>query len=131
MPFFAQDIFLEAEKKGPLTEPDYLKALQTSKQLARSGIDDALATHDLDALIAPTNGPAWMIDHVNGDSYGIGSSSLAAISGYPNVTVPAGYVSGLPIGLSFIGTAWNERQLIEIAYAFEQATQARQAPRLE
>jgi amidase len=72
-----------------------------------------------------------MIDHINGDSYGIDSSSLAAISGYPNITVPAGQVSGLPIGLSFIGTAWNEKQLIEIAYAFEQATEARQAPRLK
>ena len=84
--------------------------------------------HNLDALIAPTNGPAWMIDHVNGDAFGIGSSSLAAISGYPNITVPAGFVSGLPIGISFVGKPWNEKQLIEIAYAFEQATGARRAP---
>ncbi len=131
MPIFGQDIFLKAEEKGPLTDAAYLEALQQSKSLARSGIDGAVGAHQLDALIAPTNGPAWMIDHVNGDSYGIGSSSLAAISGYPNVTVPAGHVSGLPIGLSFIGSAWNEKQLIEIAYAFEQATEARQPPDLE
>ncbi len=128
MPIFGQDIFIEAEARGPLTEAAYLQALEKSKRLARSAIDDALAGHDLDALIAPTNGPAWMIDHVNGDSFGIGSASLAAISGYPNVTVPAGQVAGLPIGLSFIGAAWNEKQLIEFAYAFEQATGARQAP---
>jgi amidase len=128
MPIFGQDIFVKAEEKGPLTDDAYLEALQTSKRLARSAIDDALTEHDLDALIAPTNGPAWMIDHVNGDSYGIGSSSLAAISGYPNISVPAGQVAGLPIGLSFIGAAWNEKQLIEFAYAFEQATGARQTP---
>ncbi len=128
MPIFGQDIFIKAEEKGPLTEDAYLQALEKSTRLARSAIDDALAEHDLDALIAPTNGPAWMIDHVNGDTYGIGSSSLAAISGYPNVSVPAGQIAGLPIGLSFIGAAWNEKQLIEFAYAFEQATDARRAP---
>ncbi|MBT8092194.1 MAG: amidase [Gammaproteobacteria bacterium] len=131
MPIFGQEIFLQAQEKGPLTDATYLEALQQSKELARSGIDGALGEHRLHALIAPTNGPAWMIDHVNGDNFGIGSSSLAAIAGYPNITVPAGQVSGLPIGLSFIGSAWNEKQLIEIAYAFEQATEARQAPRLQ
>jgi len=130
MPFFGQEIFLQAEAKGELTEPAYLEALETSKRIAQAGIDETLLEFDLDALIAPTNGPAWMIDHVNGDSFGIGSSSLAAISGYPSITVPAGFVSGLPIGLSFIGTAWNEKQLIEIAYAFEQATRVRRAPDL-
>lgn len=128
MPYFGQEIFLEAESRGPLTDSAYLEALETSKSMAQAAIDGTLAEHDLDALIAPTNGPAWMIDHVNGDSFGLGSSSLAAISGYPNVTVPAGFVSGLPIGLSFMGTAWNEKQLIEIAYAFEQATGVRRAP---
>ncbi|MGI9247795.1 MAG: amidase, partial [Woeseiaceae bacterium] len=128
MPIFGQDIFLQAELKGALTDPDYLDALETSKRLARSAIDKAMDQHELDAIVAPTNGPAWMIDHVNGDNFSIGSSSLAAISGYPSITVPAGYVSGLPIGLSFIGRTWNEKQLIEIAYAFEQATRARQAP---
>ena len=91
-----------------------------------------LDEHDLDALIAPSNGPAWMTDHVNGDaSSGIGSSTFAAVSGYANITVPAGFVSGLPIGVSFIGTAFSERTLIEIAYAFEQASMARRPPSIE
>lgn len=127
---FGQDIFLLAEEKGPLTEEAYLAALENSKQVAQDGIGNALEEHGLDALIAPTNGPAWMIDHVNGDSFSVGSSSLAAVSGFPNITVPAGFVSGLPIGLSFIGKPWNEKQLIEIAYAFEQATGVRRAPDL-
>jgi len=130
MPIFGQDYFLLAQEKGPLTEEAYLAALEDSKQAARAGIDSTLDDNNLDALIAPTNGPAWMIDHVNGDTFSIGSSSLAAVSGYPNVTVPAGFVSGLPIGLSFIGKPWNEKQLIEIAYAFEQATGVRRAPAL-
>jgi len=128
MPYFGQDIFIKSEARGPLTDPAYLEALETSKRIARSSIDGVMDRHELDALIAPTNGPAWVIDLVNGDSYHIGSSSLAAISGYPNISVPAGFVSGLPIGLSFMGKAWNEKQLIEIAYAFEQAAEARQAP---
>ncbi len=128
---FGQDIFLEAEAKGALSDSAYLEALDTSKRLARDSLDSALAEHRLDALVAPTNGPAWKIDHINGDSFHIGSASLAAVSGYPNITVPAGQVAGLPVGLSFIGNAWNEKQLIEIAYAFEQATEARQAPELD
>ena len=128
MPFFGQDIFTKAESRGDLDDPAYLEALEKSKRIAREGLDGALDGHDLDALIAITNGPAWTIDHVNGDSFHIGSSSLAAVSGYPNVTVPAGFVSGLPIGLSFIGKPWNEKQLIAIAYAFEQATLARKPP---
>ena len=130
MPVFGQEIFLMAQEKGPLTDESYIQALENSQRVARAGIDESMQEHDLDALIAPTNGPAWMIDHVNGDSFGLGSSSLAAISGYPSVTVPAGFVSGLPIGLSFTGIAWNEKQLIEIAYAFEQATGVRRAPDL-
>jgi amidase len=130
MPEFGQDILLLSVEKGPLTDEAYLAALDDSKRISQSGIDGALNEHNLDALIAPTNGPAWVIDHVNGDSFGIGSSSLAATSGYPSVTVPAGFVSGLPIGLSFIGKSWNEKQLIEIAYAFEQATGVRRAPGL-
>lgn len=128
MPVFGQEIFLEAEEKGPLTDEAYLTALTESKRIATEGLNGAMDEHSLDALIAITNGPSWMIDHVNGDSFGIGSSSLAAISGYPSITVPAGFVSGLPIGLSFIGKPWNEKQLIEIAYAFEQATGVRRAP---
>jgi amidase len=97
-------------------------------RIAREGIDGAMEEHELDALIAPTNGPAWMIDHISVDSFGIGSSSLAVISGYPSITVPEGFVSGLPIGLLFIGKAWNEKQLIEIAYALEQTNEARRLP---
>lgn len=130
MPIFAQDIFLLAEEKGPLTNDDYLEALETSKRIASTGIDRAMDEHDLDALIAPSNGPAWLTDPINGDSFHVGSSSYAAISGYPNITVPAGFVSGLPVGLSFIGRAYSEKQLIEIAYAFEQATGIRRAPEL-
>jgi amidase len=130
MPIFGQEIFLLAAEKGPLTDEAYREALSGSKDAARGLLDSAMEEHQLDALIAPTNGPAWMIDHINGDSFSIGSSSLAAISGYPNITVPTGYVSGLPIGLSFIGKAWNEKQLIEMAYAFEHATGVRRAPDL-
>ena len=130
MPVFGQDIFIAAEDKGTLEDPAYLEALEKSKRIARDGLDGAMDEHRLDAIIAITNGPAWMIDHANGDAFHIGSSSLAAISGYPNITVPAGFASDLPIGLSFIGKPWNEKQLIEIAYAFEQATGARRAPDL-
>lgn len=128
MPIFGQEILLEAQDKGPLTDSAYLEALATSRQIARSGIDSVMAEHDLDALIAPTNGPAWLTDHINGDTFHVGSSSYAAVSGYPSVTVPAGFVSGLPIGLTFIGQANSDAQLIEIAYAFEQATNIRKAP---
>jgi len=131
LPLFGQDIFVDAEAKGPLSDSAYLEALETSRELARGSLDRAMEEYQLDALVAPTNGPAWKIDHVNGDSFHVGSSSLAAVSGYPNITVPAGQVSGLPIGLSFMGNAWNEKQLIEIAYAFEQATEARPIPELD
>ena len=130
MPVFGQEIFLAAEEKGPLTDAAYLEALAKSKRIARTGLDGAIEEHQLDAIIAVSNGPAWMIDHANGDSFHIGSSSLAAISGYPSITVPAGFTSGLPIGVSFVGKPWNEKQLIEIAYAFEQATGVRRAPEL-
>jgi len=130
MPWFGQEIFLEADAKGPLTDEAYLAALETSKRIARSGIDTIMDEKELDALIAPTNGPARPIDLINGDASGIGSSSLAAVSGYPSITVPAGFVSGMPVGLSFMGKAWNEKQLIEIAYAFEQTTRIRKPPDL-
>jgi amidase len=128
MPIFGQEIFEEANEKESLDSPAYLKALATSKRIMQRGIDAALEGHRLDALIAPSNGPAWMIDHVNGDNFSVGSSSFAAISGYAAVTVPAGFVSGLPIGLSFIGGAFSEKSLIEIAYAFEQAALGRRPP---
>jgi amidase len=128
MPIFGQEIFEEAKEKGSLDSPSYLEALATSKLIMQEGIDGALGGYRLDAFIAPSNGPAWMIDHVNGDNFSIGSSSFAAISGYATVSVPAGFVSGLPIGLSFIGAAFSEKSLIEMAYAFEQAALRRRPP---
>lgn len=132
MPIFGQEDFLEAQGKGPLTDTQYLDALAASKRISQNGIDNALQANQLDALIAPTRGPAWLTDHINGDlSSGISSSSLAAISGYPSITVPAGQVVGLPIGVSFIGGAFSDTKLIQLAYAFEQASQARKPPLLD
>lgn len=129
MPWFDQEIFEEAQAKGDLTTEEYLKALAESKKWAgKEGIDKVMAEHNLVAIIAQTNGPAWSIDWVNGDNFSGGSSSPAAISGYPNITVPMGFVEGLPIGISFFGKAWTEPKLIEIAYAFEQATKHRKIP---
>ncbi len=130
MRHFGQEILIRSEGKGSLSDEAYVTALANSKDLAQTGLAAVMDEHELDALIAPTNGPAWMIDLVNGDAFHVGSSSLAAYSGFPNITVPAGQVAGLPVGLSFIGKPWNEKQLIEIAYAFEQATGARYAPDL-
>ncbi len=130
MPIFGQEILLASDAKGSLQDDAYKHALATSRSTARQGLDSAFEEHALDALVAPTNGPAWMIDPVNGDSFGVGSSSLAAISGYPSITVPAGFASGLPIGLTLMGKPWNEKQLIALAYAFEQTTEIRQPPRL-
>ncbi len=130
MPIFGQEHMLAAEARGPLTEPEYEEALAASGAAMRERLAALMDEHDLDALIAPTNGPAWMTDHVNGDNFHIGSSSFAAVSGFPNITVPAGFVAGLPIGLSFTGRAFTEKDLIEMAYAFEQATLARRPPEL-
>lgn len=130
MPFFEQELFLQAEEKGPLDSQEYLDALTTSRRLARQeGIDKVMDEHHLDAILAPTGGPAWTLDPVNGDHFGGGSSTAAAVAGYPNVTVPAGFVHGLPIGVSFFGRAWSEPTLLKIAYGFEQTTHHRQAPR--
>jgi amidase len=130
LPFFGQDTFLKAEAKGPLTDEAYKKAREACLQYARKeGLDAVFAEHKLDALVASSGGPAWLIDLVNGDSGTGGSSSLAAVSGYPNITVPAGWAFGLPMGISFMGTAWSEPTLIKLAYAFEQATKARKPPR--
>ncbi|VAW37311.1 N-carbamoylputrescine amidase, partial [hydrothermal vent metagenome] len=129
MPYFAQENFTAAQAKGPLTDQAYVDALANSQRLARAeGIDATLEKYQLDAIVAPTGGPAWLTDWVNGDHYGGSSSSPAAIAGYPNITVPAGYVFGLPVGISFIGGAWQEPTLLRLAYAFEQATQYRQPP---
>ncbi len=128
MPFFGQEIMELAQTKGPLTDAAYVEALETSKRIARGAIDGALAQHDLDALVAPTNGPAWLTDHILSDHFSVSSSSLAAISGYAAVTVPAGYISGLPVGVSFIGGPFSEETLIGLAYDFEQASRARKPP---
>ena len=130
MPYFGQDLFIKAEAKGPLTEKTYLDALAKNHQLARTeGIDAIMDKHQLDALVAPTGGPAWLTDLVNGDHVGGGSSNAAAVAGYPNINVTAGSIVGLPVGISFFGRAWNEPTLIKLAYAFEQTTKARQGPR--
>jgi len=130
MPYFGQDLFLKSEAKGPLTEKEYLDAIAKNRQLARTeGIDALMDKHRLDALVAPTGGPAWLTDLVNGDHAAGGSSNAAAIAGYPNINVTAGFISGLPVGISFFGRAWSEPTLIKLAYAFEQTIKARQAPR--
>jgi amidase len=131
MPYFGQEDMIEAQAKGPLTSEEYRAALAQNHYLTRSsGIDMALQAHHLDALVMPSGGPAWLIDMVNGDSinWGTHSTSLAAVAGYPHITVPAGYIFGLPVGLSFIAGAWQEPTLIKLAYAFEQATNARMLP---
>ncbi len=130
MPYFGQERLVAAEAKGPLSEPGYLAALAGARRLSRAeGIDRTMDAHRLDAIVGPTGGPAWVTDLVNGDHFGGSSSGYAAVAGYPNVTVPAGAVHGLPVGLSFFGRAWSEPTLIRIAYAFEQATRARIVPR--
>jgi amidase len=130
MPYFGQDLFLKAEGKGPLSEKAYLDSVARNHQLARTeGIDAIMDKHHLDALVAPTGGPAWLTDLINGDHSAGGSSNAAAVAGYPNVNVIAGSILGLPVGISFFGRAWSEPTLIKLAYSFEQATKARKAPR--
>jgi len=129
MPWFGQEILLLAQEKGPLTEKPYLEALATARSLAREqGIDEIMDRYQLDALVAPTGGPAWVTDLVNGDHFAGSSSEPAAIAGYPSICVPGGFVHGLPVGLSFFGRAWSEPKLLRISYAFEQATRHRRAP---
>ena len=130
MPYFGQDIFLKAVEKGPLTGKEYLEALEKNRRLSRTeGIDAVMDKLHLDALVAPTGGPAWLIDLVDGDHDTGGSSSPAAVAGYPNINVPLGFVFGMPVGISFFGRAYSEPTLIRLAYAFEQTTQPRRAPR--
>ncbi|MEP6833320.1 MAG: amidase [Gemmatimonas sp.] len=130
MPFFAQELFERAEKKGPLTDAAYKAALATCRKLVRTeGLDKIFVEHKLDALIAPSNGPAWPTDHVNGDRFTGGNTSYAAIAGYPSITVPMAYASELPLGLSFLGLAWSEGRLLGLAHSFEQATKARHSPK--
>jgi amidase len=131
MPFFGQEIFIKAEAKGPLNERAYLKALRNDQLLSRTqGIDAVMTKHNLDAIVAPTVGPACTTDLLNGDHFTGGSSTPAAVAGYPNIQVPAGHVYGLPVGISFYGRAFTEGKLISLAYAYEQATKHRQPPRL-
>lgn len=129
MPWFGQEIFIRAQKSGPLTDKKYLDARATCLRLTRTeGIDALMAKHSLDAIILPSNQPAWTTDLLNGDHFTGGDTTYAAVSGYPSITVPMGMVHGLPVGMSFIGRAWSEGPLLTIAYGFEQATKARRSP---
>ncbi len=129
MPYFGQDLFIKAQAKGPLTDKAYRAALAKNHRLSRKeGIDAVMDKYRLDALVAPTGGPAWPTDWINGDHFTGGYSTASAVAGYPHITVPAGYVFGLPVGISFFGRAWSEPNLLKFAYAFEQATRARRAP---
>src|SRR5262249_26075463 len=130
MPHFGQDRFIKAEKMGPLTSEEYTKALESCRKLSRAdGIDAIMDKHKLDALVAPTEGPACLTDLVVGDRFLCNSSTAAAVAGYPSITVPAGFVNELPVGISFFGRAWSEPTLLRLAYAFEQASKARKPPR--
>ncbi len=127
--YFGQEVMLDAQKKGSLNENQYLQSLANSKKYSRElGIDSVLKRRSLDVIIAPTGGPAWVNDLINGDHYIGGSSTPAACAGYPSISVPAGFIEGLPVGVTFIGKAWSESKLIKYAYAFEQATKHRKAP---
>ena len=130
MPYFEQELFIESEARGPLSDAKYRQAREGSLRLSRGeGIDAVMAAHKLDAVVSLTNGPACLIDPVNGDYDTGGCSTPAAVAGYPHVTVPAGFVGGLPVGLSFFGAAWSEPTLLRLAYAFERSTRARRKPR--
>jgi amidase len=130
MPFFGQERLIVSEATGSLADPRYRKAVETVQRLTRAeGIDAVMNRHRLDALVAPTSGPAWLTDHIRGDRFDGGDSAgTAAIAGYPDITVPMGLVAGLPVGLSYFGRAWSEPTLLRIAYAYEQGTKRRQPP---
>ena len=129
MPYFDQEIFLAAEQKGPLTDEQYQQALANNGPAMRKLIDDLMQKHQLDLLVMPTLNPSWNIDLINGDHYTGSSSSYAAVSGYPSITLPMGFVHELPVGISFVATAYQEALLFEAAYAYEQSTQHRKAPK--
>jgi len=130
--YFDQSVLEMAQAKGPLTSPEYIRALNSlSKGSREEGLDKIMSEHKIDAIVAPTGSPAWKTDPVNGDSFQLGSSSPAARAGYPSITVPMGFVDELPVGLSFFGRAWSEPVLLEIAYAYETATKHRRAPKIE
>lgn len=130
LPFFQQETMLQAQERGPLTEPEYLEALAEARRLSRDeGIDRVMEEHELDAIVAPTGSPAWTTDLINGDRYHMGSSSPAAISGYPNISVPMGFFRELPVNISIWGRAWSEPELLAVAFAYEERTQHRQKPK--
>ena len=129
MPIFGQDLLVKSNEKGPLTSPAYLRALATGRRLARAqGIDAVVKKHRIEAIAALTSPPPWMIDPVNGDAAKGGCTSIPAVAGYPHVTVPAGFVSGLPVGLSFFGAAFSDARLLGLAHVFEQSAATRRAP---
>jgi amidase len=131
MSLFGQELFEQAEKTGGLTDPHYLKAKATADRVARGGLDKLLADNKVVALVGPTLGPSWMIDPILGDRYvGGGAGNAAAVAGYPHLTVPMGLVRGMPVGLSFVGPKWSEATLLNLGYAYEQASKARVAPTL-
>ncbi|HLQ22904.1 MAG TPA: amidase family protein, partial [Gemmatimonadales bacterium] len=131
LPYFGQEIFTQAQDKGPLSDDGYVEALAHCRRTSRAeGVDVTFAKDKLDAIVVTTGGPAWLIDLVNGDCSGAGgNTSIAAVAGYPSITVPVGYSFGLPVGMSFIGRPWSEATLIKLAYAYEQAAKARRPPR--
>jgi amidase len=131
MPYFGQEHMEIAQKKGSLLDKKYRNALTKNHRLTRKeGIDATMRKYKLDAIVVPSGGPAWTIDLVNGDAnnWDMTSTSPAAVAGYPHITVPAGYISGLPVGISFFAGAWQEPKLITLTYAFEQATKVRKPP---
>jgi amidase len=131
MRYFDHDILIQASEKESLESDEYQEALERMLRITREeGIDRVMDEHDLDAIIGPTGGPAWKTDLTNGDNFAVSSSSPAARAGYPNITVPMGFIDGLPVGISFFGRAWSEPVLLEIAFGFEQATNVRKAPEL-
>lgn len=130
MPYFAQELMVRSQAKGPLTEKKYRDALAKNHRMSRAeGIDAVMIKHKLDAIITVTGGPAWVTDVINGDHYTGGYSTASAVAGYPHITVPVGMAFGLPCGMSILGRAWSEPKLISIAHHFEQATKHRRAPR--
>jgi amidase len=130
LPYFGQEIFTMAQAKGALSDDAYIEALAHCRRLSRTeGLDVVLGQQKLDAIVAPTGSPPWTTDLVNGDHFLGASSTPAAVAGYPSVTVPVGYVHGLPVGMSLIGAPWSEPLLVKLAYAYEQTAKPRQRPR--
>ena len=131
MPLFGQELFEEAAARGGLNDPGYIAARMRARRLAGpEGIDAALRAQRLDVLVAPTTGVAWRIDPAHGDRFPGAGYGAAAVAGYPALTVPMGQAGGLPLGLSFIGTAWSDARVLQYGYAYEQLTQARRPPPL-